>query len=129
MPTKKRFLKFYLIAALLFGFLGVVDGILPFLLAPPVAYWNGLAILTVLFFLLNLTAFFTFWHQQQRKITYVLPVYHLLGFIIFFILSTLLSYNTLSANLLAFFPAIGIVLSVFEIFFSGYLLRRFELFP
>ena len=129
MPQKKKFLKFYLMAALLFGCLGVVDGILPFLLTPPVAYWNGLAILTVLFFLLNLTAFFTFWHQQQRKITYVLPVYHALSFILFFVLNTLLSYNTLSANVLAFFPAIGIVLSVFEIFFSGYLLRRFELFP
>lgn len=129
MPGKKRFLKFYLITALLFGCLGVVDGMLPFLFTLPVAYLNVLAILTVLFFLLNLTAFFTFWHQQQRKITYVLPFYHIFSLILFIVLSSLFSYNTLPANLLAFFPAIGIVLSVFEIFFSGYLLRRFELFP
>ncbi|MDP3640031.1 MAG: hypothetical protein Q8R53_02395 [Nanoarchaeota archaeon] len=129
MPQKKRFLKFYLFIALLFGCLGVVDGVLPFLLIPPLAYLNTLAVISLLFFLLNIMAFFTFWHQQQRKITYVLPVYHVFSFILFIVLSSLFSYNTLPANLLAFFPTIGIVLSVFEIFFSGYLLRRFELFP
>lgn len=129
MPQKKRFLKFYLITALLFGCLGVVDGVLPFLLTPPLAYLNVLAVLSVLFLLLNITAFFTFWHQHQKRITYALPVYHVLGFIVFFMLSSLFSYNALLPNLLAFFPSIGIVLSVFEIAFSGYLLRRLELFP
>ena len=126
MPSKTKFLRFYLVAALLFGSLGLFDSLFTLTATPPLPYVNILSILLAVFFLLNIAAFFTFWHQRLEKITLVLPAYHILSFLLFALLSIFLIRDSLPEAVWINFPIAGILLSLFEMIFSVSLLRRFR---
>lgn len=126
MPPKNRFLHFYLVTALLFGTLGLFDSLFTLTATPPAVYVTTLSLLLAAFFLLNLAAFFTFWHQQLEKVALVLPIYHILSFLLFVVLSLFLIRDSLPESAWINFPVAGILLSLFEMAFSAYLLHRFK---
>ena len=128
MENKKRFLQVYLIIALLFGVLGVIDALLNFFGSYPPTYGLIIAGFAFVFFIYNLFALVHFMQDKLEKITLVLPIYHLVSYFVFFMLGlVLVIMGVLGGLVLWGLNIIGLLASLFEIVFAGYLLRRFKL--
>lgn len=125
------FLKVYFYTSLLFGLLGLIDILLTVLLTTtPLVYAYVVSALTFLFFFFNITALIVFRHQRQQGIFYVLPVYHLISYIVFLLLGTALIIMGIYPEWLqAVLAAVSIAAAFFEIGFSFYLLRKMEYSP
>lgn len=125
---KEHFLRTYLIIVLAFGVIGISDSLLSLFNTSSIIYGVIVGILAFLFFFFNLFALVHLIQEKLEKITWILPVYHLLSAIIFTILGVLLSLKGLLTNNLIFSLGImGILTSSFEILFSLFLLKRFKL--
>jgi len=124
---KEKFLGIYLWIALLFGIIGIVDGILNFTELSLRIYSLVMGLLVFVFFFFNLFSWVHFMHDKLEKITWVLPTYHLVSYILFFVLGIFMGLKgLLTENSLNYFVVISIVTSVLEISWCVYLLKRFK---
>jgi len=123
MEIKKGFLGIYLLITIAFGILGLIDVVMFLLKYQPTVYSFITAVLSLSFFILSAVALFVFWHHRVRKIVYVLPIYQVMGYILFSIAGIYLFDNPQEMTILLF-AAFQIVASIFEIGFSMYLLRK-----
>ena len=129
MKKKKGFLKTYLLLALIFGLYGLLDSVLTFFNVLNNIYVYLAFILPFLFFVFSIIAIPIFHHQRLERIVYVLPIYHILSYLIFFAFAFILSFFWLVHGWIWILIIIlGFLTSIFEIWFSYYLLKRFELF-
>ena len=125
MIPKRGFAKTYFIIALIFGLLGLVDILLSFLHKEPVWYASTISILLFFFFFFNILAIALFHHHHMENIAFVLPVYHLVSYVIFLGIGLWLStQETLLSWIDPTLLTVGVITSSFEILFSFYLLAH-----
>ena len=126
MRPRYWFLKFYLIVALILGVLSLSDSIFSALDININVYNLTLLIIGFFFFFFNIIAIPLFHHHHVKKIAYVLPIYHIITYLLFlglgFYLAALQNVDSLIWNSLTI---TGFITSIFEIVFSLYLLRKF----
>ena len=124
---REKFVATYLVLALVFGILGLVDGVVNLVGVEVAIYSIVIGILSGLFFFFNLFAWVHLKHEKAEGITLVLPIYHVISYLLFFGLGIALGLMGLFfAGVFTFFVIVGVITSVFELGFSFYLLRRFE---
>ncbi|MEK6863076.1 MAG: hypothetical protein AABW53_00040 [Nanoarchaeota archaeon] len=130
MRPRTGFLKTYLYIAIFFGIIGLTDTILSVLLSftsPIYAYIIGAA--AFLFFFFNLAAIAAFKYSRAERIAYILPVYHLVSYLAFFMVGLVLIAVGQTPEWLQLILTIwGIIASVFEIGFSFYLLKKLDFY-
>lgn len=127
MEKKRGFIKAYLIIALIFGVVGLIDTSLTFLKLDSLIYASIMGMIVILFFLFNLLSLFLLIRYQAEGIYFILPIYHLLLYSALFALSFLVSIVESLANFSwSVFIAIGYLTALFEISFSLYLLKRIK---
>ncbi|HIG93052.1 MAG: hypothetical protein QT02_C0011G0013 [archaeon GW2011_AR9] len=119
---KKGFLQVYLLLAIVFGLLGISDASLTYFEMSSTLYSMLIISASILFFLFNVIAIAVFHYHRVDKIAYVLPVYHIVTFVMFAGMSFwLTTYNSgLWLGLIIF----GFASSLAEILFAVYLLGR-----
>ena len=130
MKPKRGFLKFYLVIALLMGFLGLLDNVFAVVNFTLLLYRYSVVTILFLFFFFNVSALAVFRHHRVEHIAYVLPIYHLLSYLLFIGVGAVIIFIETTPE----FLTIGIILagflsSLFEILFSGYLLYRQDFSP
>jgi len=128
MERKRGFLKVYLFIALILGIIGFIDTLLNIFDFKVDIYLFIISMISLLFFFFNIIAIPIFHRYQEEKIAYVLPLYHLISYLVFLILGiVLISLGLAAASWLGIVTIIiGFLTSFFEIGFSAYLLKRFE---
>ena len=125
---KLKFLRIYLIIALAFGVIGISDSLLSLLKFSSTIYTIIVGLLAFLFFFFNIFAWVHITQAKLEKITWVLPIYHLLTAVLFTIFGIIFSLaGLLTTGIIVLLGIIGILTSIFEVLFSFYLLKRFEL--
>ena len=126
---KLRFLRIYLIITLAFGVIGISDSLLSLFNASSIVYGIIIGLLAFLFFFFNIFALVHFMQDKLEKITWVLPIYHLLTAIFLTIIGVSLALaGLLNSGVVFFFGILSSLTSIFEILFSLHLLKRFKLF-
>lgn len=129
MAGKKRFLGTYLLIALVFGVIGLLNSLSSLFGFSTLIYEAAVSVLALVFFFFNIFAWAHFIQDRLERITWVLPIYHLAGYVAFFIIGLVLSWKGMLATWTVFsLNLAGMLTSTFEILFSFYLLKRFELF-
>ncbi len=130
MKPKMGFLKFYLLIALLIGFLGILDNFFALInFTYPIYQYVVIAVL-FLFFFFNLSSLFVFRHHGVERIAYVLPIYHLLSYLLFVGVGGVIAYlGTTPESWKLILLASGFLSSLFEVAFSSYLLYRMDFSP
>jgi len=126
MKTPLRFLRFYLVTALLIGAINLSDSLLALININSSIFSLVLMILSFLFFFFNILSITIFHHQKVARIAYFLPVYYIASYVIFFILSSILIFRTVQPIVWNILIGVGIATSLFEMIFSTYLLRKFS---
>lgn len=130
MKTKKEFLKVYLIIALIYGILGLIDGSFIFFNFTNNLFSLILAFLSFIFFFFNIISLIIFRHHYVPKLAYVLPIYHLITYCLFFGVGFYLFFKPDFYDL-TWIPLMitGIVFSLLEIMFCIYLLKKTDFTP
>ncbi len=130
MRPRTGFFKTYLYIAIFFGIIGLSDTILSVLLSftnQIYAYLIGAA--AFLFFFFNLAAIAVFKYSRAERIAYILPVYHLVSYLAFFMVGlVLLAVGQTPEWLRLLLIALGLIASLFEIGFSFYLLKKLDFY-
>ncbi|MAF99103.1 MAG: hypothetical protein CMH61_00680 [Nanoarchaeota archaeon] len=121
------FLKAYLITAVIMGILGLVDSLLFLFGFASSAFTNLLTLIVLFFFIFNIIALRNFVKTHLPHITRVLPIYHIVSYIIFMIVGIYTAHQLHRNTLFMYSAGVGLVSSVFEIVFSLYLMKRFKL--
>ena len=121
------FLRVYLLSVVIIGLIGLADALLTFLKIAPALYVRIVSLLLFLFFFFNVFSLAAFRRHQLPKIVYVLPIYHLVSYIVFLSLALYLTIIAVIPSWLSY-TLIGLQLisSLFELSFSIYLLTRSE---
>ena len=124
---KFKFLRIYLIVTLAFGVIGLSDSILSLFDISSVVYGILIGLLAFLFFFFNIFALVHLMQDKLEKITWILPIYHLLTAVVLTIIgSMLVLVGLLNSGVILFFGILSSITSIFEISFSFYLLKRFK---
>ncbi|MEK6899492.1 MAG: hypothetical protein AABX05_00045 [Nanoarchaeota archaeon] len=126
---QSAFLKSYLYIALSFGILGFFDSVLSLLSITSSWYSYALAGLTLLFFLFNITSVIIFSYQGSERAAFVLPIYHLVSYTLFTLLMVLYLFFQITLPLDTPLLILSFMMSLFEISFSAYLLKRWYFSP
>ncbi len=129
MQEKRGYLKFYLYIAMFFGIISLIDNFLVIFDVINNIYVMLLMFITHTFFFLNIITIPLFYYFRINKIAYILPIYHLLTYILFFSVGFFL--NTAGIVLQGTWMiliGISILSSIFEISIAIYLLKKFEFF-
>jgi hypothetical protein len=127
MQEKRGFLKIYLYIALLFGIISLVDNFLVIFEVNNNVYVMLLMFITHAFFFFNIVTIPLFHYFRVKKIAYILPLYHLLTYILFFSVGFLLTIvGIILSGTWIILVGISILSSIFEIAVAIYLLRKFE---
>lgn len=124
MERLQKFLRTYLIIAILYALLGVLDSILQLTKYVTPMYTSLLSFLTFLFFLFNIVALVVLYKSYQEKITLALPVYHLALFLLFFLFGLATASLAIKENLFFGMAIFGLISSLAELGFSYYLMKK-----
>ncbi len=126
MERLQKFLRTYLIIAILYALLGVLDSILQLIKYVTPMYTGLLSFMTFLFFLFNIVALVVLYKSNQERITLVLPVYHLALFLFFFLFGIVTASLAIKENLFFGIAIFGLISSLAELGFGYYVLRKFR---
>lgn len=124
---KRGFLQAYLITTLIFGILGFIDNIFAAANFTFALYNKIVTILLFLFFFFNIFAIAFFIYQKIERLAYILPIYHLVSSLLFLGIGFWIANKQFSPDFWIALIVLGTILSLFEIIFSVYLLRKFKL--
>ncbi len=128
MKDKRALVRWYVLAALLFGILGFIDTIIAYFSTGAISYFYIASLLFLFFFLANIFFLFYFIHNRLAKIFYVLPAYHIAAYIILSVAGAIVIFKEFSHPSISItFSLIALITSIFEIFFSLYLLKKYLL--
>jgi hypothetical protein len=129
MKNKRILAKWYVLGALFFGVLGLIDTLITYYSTPTLLYLNFISFLFLLFFLANIFFLFYFIHNRLKSIFFILPIYHILLYIILSIIGIVVVFKEITTPSVALgFSVTAGITSIFEIIFSLYLLGKFLLF-
>lgn len=129
MKPKRGFLRWYLVLAVGFGILGLLDSLLTFFDVVNNIYVGVVVLLSAAFFLYNLVVIPVFHAHHIERIAYVLPIYHIITFLLFFGFGFLTkAMNLLVSWLWIVIVGAGLLSALFEIGFALYLIRRLDVF-
>ncbi len=127
MKPRKWFLRIYLVVALIYGFLGLSDNLSTIFNVGNNIYTQFLILVSFCFFFFNLIALAFFHYHRVEKLAYILPIYHLATYLLFLILGfILISIDQVPLWSWTALVVLGNITSLFEIFFSIFLLRRID---
>jgi hypothetical protein len=126
MEKRMRFLRLYLIVAIIFALLGLLDSILTLTGTLSTAYTYFISILAVAFFIFNIVAVVKFLRNKLENIVLILPIYNIAMYIIFFAIGIHATYALTRESIFFYSAIVGLVTSLAELVFAGYLLRRFK---
>ena len=130
MKPRMRFLQIYLIIALMIGFLGLLDNLFALISFTHPIYQSIVVAILFLFFFFNIFSLAIFWHHRVPRAAYVLPVYHLLSYLLLVSIGGVIAYLSaipeLGRNIIL---AGGFLSSLFEVAFSSYLLYKLDFSP
>jgi len=127
MEDYHRFIRIYLIFALIWGSLGVIDSILNLINLNSKYYIIPLSLLGLLFFGFNLFSVYRLRQEDNEPLIWVLPLYYIISYVLFFILGLVLIWaNWYTSILVMVITIISLLFSSGEIIFSLYLLKRFK---
>jgi len=120
------FLRTYLFSVIIIGLIGLTDAVLTFLKITPALYTRIVPLLLFLFFFFNIFSIAIFRRHPLERIVYILPIYHIITYIIFLSLGLYLIISGIIPDWLSL-ALIGmqVVSSLFELSFSVYLLKKF----
>jgi len=122
---KKGFAKLYLMVALCFALLGLLDIIFTLVKLEAVIFKSALGILAVVFFFFNITALPLLHHFKAERIYYLLPIYYLISYTLMTITGIIIGWFNLALNSLwVILIVVGALSSLFELIFSIYLLKK-----
>lgn len=124
MERLQKFLRTYLIIAIFYALLGVLDSILQLTKYVTPFYTGLLSFMTFLFFLFNIIALVVLYKSIQERITLVLPVYHLALFLFFFLFGIVTASLAIKENLFFGIALFGLISSLAELGFSYYLMKK-----
>ncbi len=128
MKPKHGFARTYFIIAIIFGLLGLVDSMLNFFDVELPWYAATLSILLFFFLILNITAIIFFHHHHVHTIAFVLPVYHIISYVLFVGLGIWIAVTQFTAPWLdVTLTGTEVVTSLFEVLFSFYVLAHLVL--
>lgn len=134
MDDIKIYTKVYLWVAFALGILGLIGGIIAFFPTAHLIYAVILSPIGFLFFFFSIATIVMFVVHKQKAIALVLPIYHVLKFILGFAVGFIIVFISIKTGLTQFPPNIeiylrifGFALSIFEIIFPLYLLRKLSL--
>jgi len=118
MFTKRHFLRLYLILTIIFALLGALDGLFLLLgfLWPTYLLINSLLFFG--FFLFNFLAVIEFHHSHDRKILYILPLYHILKYIGLVVLILTADESTILTLNAREYALVAIILGILELVVS-----------
>ena len=130
MKSGLGFLHTYLYAVMAIALLGLTDATLRLLKMTPMLYARIVPLVLFLFFFFNIFTLAIFRRHNLQRIVYVLPLYHIISYILFLSLGlylTITGYNPVWLS----FALIGIqtASSLFELGFSMYLLIKSNFSP
>ena len=125
MKSGLGFLHTYLYAVMAIALLGLTDATLRLLKMTPMLYARIVPLGLFLFFFFNIFSIAIFRRHNLQRIVFVLPLYHIISYIVFLSLGlylTITGYNPVWLS----FALIGIqtASSLFELGFSMYLLIK-----
>ena len=128
MVQKRGFLKLYLITTLVIALLALINDAL-FLMGVSVTVSTfSFSIFYFLFFFLSIIAIPLFHHFNIERIAYILPVYFIISYLIFSGVGGYLSAKNLTeGNILLILGVVSIISSLFEGFFSVYLIKKLDI--
>ena len=129
MKLKRSFLRWYLVLALAFGILGLLDSLLTFFDVVNNVYVAVVVLLSAAFFLYNIVVIPVFHAHRVERIAYVLPIYHICTFLLFFGFGFLTkALNILVDWLWMVVVGAGLLSAVFEVGFALYLMKKLDVF-
>lgn len=129
MKQKRGFIRFYLLLALAFGFLGLVDTSLTFFDVTNNIYAHLVMLISILFFFFNVFSIPIFYLKRVERIAFIFPIYHIIVFLLFFGFGFLMTYKALFFEWMwIVLIALGFVSALFEVIFSIYLMGRLKVF-
>ena len=125
MLQKRGFLKAYLSIIILVGLLGLIDASFTYLHFTNRIYETALLIFSVIFFFFNILAIAFFHHHGTEKIVYILPIYHLIAFVVFNAIGlVIITRSWFSPLVFTSTVTIEFLSSLLEITFAAYLVKR-----
>ena len=126
MKSGPGFLRKYLYIVMIIALIGLTDAVLTFLKANFPLYVRLIPLVLFLFFFFNIFAIAVFRRHQLGRIVYVLPLYHIISYILFLSLGLYLTIRGIVPAWLSY-ALIGIqaASSIFELSFSTYVLTKF----
>ena len=128
MPHKRGFVKAYLFIVILVGLLGLIDASFTYLQFSNNIYEMAILTFSILFFFFNILAIAFFHAHGTERIVYVLPIYHLLAFVLFNALGfMIISRGWFSPAVLSGTIVVEYLSSLWEITFAAYLVKRLSL--
>ncbi|MCA9459594.1 MAG: hypothetical protein KC550_03530 [Nanoarchaeota archaeon] len=130
------FFKTYYILMIIFAIIGLTDSFLTYFAKSLVEYiiWSVItSLLSLGVFILSIIAVIKFTKNQFSKITLVIPIFHIAYPVFLLIIGIIWGIMSVaSGNLInpqtipVWLILIGIVSSLFELVFSGYILNKFK---
>ena len=121
----QKFIKIYLIIALILGVLGFIDTSLTISELNPAIYTSIVGGIVLLYFFFNIITIPILIRHQAKSVYYVLPIYHVLIYLLLFGISLIFNiFNLVSINIWYVLIAIGFLTAAFEIGFSIYLIKK-----
>ena len=132
---KSGFFRFYIIAIIVFGIIGILDVIFSFMKLQfkiSTAYLAPVWLIATAMFIISIVALVKFVNRKFHKMTYVLPIYHIVFPILMLILGLAWGFyiglqgvnpSTIASPIA--FPIIALLSSVFEVGFGAYIWKRF----
>ena len=126
MKSGHGFLRKYLYIVIIIALIGISDAMLTFLKVSFPLYARIIPLVLFLFFFFNIFAIAIFRRHHFERIVYVLPIYHIITYILFLSLGLYLTIRGIVPTWLSL-ALIGmqVVSSFFELSFSIYVLKRF----
>ena len=128
MSDRRRFFQIYLIIALGFGGIGLLDSFLQFCVSCQGTYQTEISLISFIFLLLNIIAIPYFWYNKMELMAYLLPVYHISMYSLLSLFGIILAMKSLvQGPTVTGFIIAGMLASLFEITFTVLLMRKEKL--
>lgn len=125
MLERRQFYQIYLIIALGFGGIGLLDSFLQFCVSCKGAYQTEISLISFMFVLINIIAIPYFWYNKMESFAYLLPVYHLSVYSLLTIFGIFLAMKSLvEGSTITGFIIAGMLASLFEITLTVFLMRK-----
>ena len=120
------FLHKYLYLVIVIALVGLADAILTYLKIDFPLYVRIIPLVLFIFFFFNIFVIAVFRRRYSERIIYVLPIYHIISYVVFLSLALFLTIKGIIPPWLSLtLIGVQIASSIFELSFSIYLLKRF----